>query len=78
MNYKNLEITDSNGGKVKFGTDNYDRLRVKSAGRITTFKISYHPSLIDYLAIIISCLTWLTAIVIWTYRRISGWGRFGK
>lgn len=78
MKYKNLVITDNNGKNVKFGTDKYNRLRVKQTGGTDTFKIGYCPSLIDYLAIIISCLTWFTAIVIWTYRRISGWERFSK
>lgn len=78
MNYKNLEITDNNRKKVEFSTDNYDRLRVKPTGRTTTFNISYRPSLIDCLSVIISCLTWLTAIIIWTYRKIWGWGRSSK
>lgn len=78
MNYKNLEITDSNGEKVKFSTDNYNRLKIKRAGRVNTFKIRYRLSVIDYLSIITSCLTWLIALIIWTYRKVLGWGRFSR
>ncbi|WP_204785590.1 hypothetical protein, partial [Limosilactobacillus coleohominis] len=69
MNYKNLQVNDSRGRKVRYSTDKYNRIMIKSPERTSTFKVKYRLSWVDCISEITSFLTWFVAIVMWLYRR---------